>query len=150
MITAKWSIGAGGFVKADANKCAQEIVSIGDSAEAQQIVDFARDENTELHKCFEWDDKVAGEAYRRDQARWVVRHLVIKEQEPPKDKPEIRFFFKPNKAEGYKQTQLIVRNEDEYASLLAQALKELGWFRAKYGRLVELEELFAVIDDMLA
>lgn len=150
MITAKWSIGAGGFVKADANKCAQEIVSIGESTNAQQIVDFARDENTELHKCFEWDDKVAGEAYRRDQARWVVRHLVIKEQEPPKDKPEIRFFFKPSKAEGYKQTQLIVRNEDEYSSLLTQALKELGWFRAKYGRLVELEELFAVIDDMLA
>ena len=150
MITAKWSTGVGGFVKADANKCAQEIVSIGESAEAQQVVDFARDENTELHKCFEWDDKVAGEAYRRDQARWVLRHLVIKEQEPPKYKPEIRFFFKPNKTEGYKQTQLIVRNEDEYASLLAQALKELGWFRAKYGRLVELEELFTMIDELMA
>lgn len=150
MTTAKWSAVAGRIVKADAMKCATEIAELGETANPQQIVDKARDEQTELHKCFEWDDKVAGEAYRRDQARWLVRNLVIKEQEPPEGKPEIRFFFKPNKGEGYKRTELIVRNEDEYANLLAQAMRELGWFRAKYSRLVELEELFSVIDNLTA
>lgn len=118
MITAKWKEGYGFFNKADANKVAQEIRSIGENATTQQIVDKARDESTELHKCFEWDDAVAGEKYRLVQARYVVCHLVIQEEKVPTDRPEVRFFYKPEKSDGYKPTQVIVRKEDEYQALL--------------------------------
>ena len=50
--------------KADAQKCADEIMEICDeleSATPQQILDKARDSNTELHKCFTWDDTEAAE-----------------------------------------------------------------------------------------
>ena len=145
MITAKWKEGYGFFSKADANKVAQEIRSIGDDATTQQIVDKARDESTELHKCFEWDDSVAAEKYRLVQARYVVCQLVIKEDEVPTDRPEVRFFYKPDKAEAYKPTQVIVRKEDEYQKLLAQAWAELQAFKVKYAMLNELQEIFELI-----
>lgn len=147
MITAKWREGFGGLFKtADAQKCAEEIRAIGDAPTTQQIVDAARDENTELHKCFEWDDSLAAEKWRLKQARDVVHHLVIKEETVPEDRPEIRFFVKPKSDEGYKPVKLVVQNEDEYKALLEKAWAELHAFKVKYSILNELQEIFDLID----
>ena len=146
MITAKWKEGYGFFAHADAQTVAEEILSIGSDATAKQIVDKARDESTELHKCFQWDDSIAAEKYREGQAREIIRLLVIKEEEVPVDRPEVRYFFKPKKDEGYKPTQVIVKKEDEYTALLAQAWAELHAFKVKYSMLNELREIFELID----
>lgn len=42
-----------GLYKADANLVAQEISDLGDAFNCQQIVEKARNKDTELHKCFE-------------------------------------------------------------------------------------------------
>ena len=61
---AEWRIK--GIYKADAQKVADEI---GDKkVTPQEILEKARDETSELHKCFEWDDSVAAERYRLQQA----------------------------------------------------------------------------------
>jgi len=146
MITAKWKEGYGFFAHADAQTVAEEIMSIGSDATAKQIVEKARDESTELHKCFEWDDSKAAEKYREEQARAVVRLLVIKEETIPEDRPEVRYFFKPKSDEGYKPTKVIVRKEDEYQALLQQAWGELHAFKVKYSMLNELQEIFDLID----
>lgn len=146
MITAKWKEGYGIYQRANAQTVAEEIMAIGDDATPQEIVAKARDDSTELHKCFEWDDDLAAEKYRLIQAREIVRHLVIKEDEVPKDRPEVRFFFKPNKDEGYKPTKVVVRKEDEYQRLLAQAWAELQAFKQKYSCLVELKEILELIN----
>ena len=146
MIVAKWKSGFETFFKADAQKCAEEIASIGETPTTQQIVDAARDESTELHKCFEWRDDVAAEKYRLVQARNVVHMLVIQEQEPPKDRPEVRMFYKVSETGGYTETKKIVRNEDAHKSLLEQAWRELRAFKQKYGMLEELSEIIELID----
>lgn len=61
MIAATWKTGTDGLYKADAQKVAEEILSIGESATPAQIVDRAKDESAELHKCFEWDDTAAAQ-----------------------------------------------------------------------------------------
>lgn len=150
MVTARWKSGIG-FLKADAQKCYEEISSIGHDVTAQQVVDKARDESCELHKCFEWDDRKAAESYRLDQARWVLRHLVAPVNDKNGDVEEpVRLFFKTPDSAAYKPTELIVQRKDEYASLLAQALRELSWFRKKYERLVELEAVFEAIDEIVS
>ena len=55
MTVASWRSGLGVF-KADAQKVADEIRSIGEEVSPVQIVAKARNKDTELHKCFEWDD----------------------------------------------------------------------------------------------
>lgn len=146
MIVAKWREGFGAlFHGADAQKVANEIAEIGESPTASEIVDAARNESTELHKCFEWDDSIAAEHYRKQQARWVVHHLVYVEETIPTDRPEIRIRYceKPN--EGYRETRQIVMNEDSYKTLLTQAYAELRAFKRKYHMLKELQEIFDMI-----
>lgn len=131
---------------ADANKCAQEIMSIEGNITRESVLEKAKDENSELHKCFEWDDGVAAEQYRLYQAGQIIRFIVIDEEEKPEDRPEIRVFHITEKSEGYKPIQYIVRKEDEYSKLLEKAWAELRTFKAKYKCLEELRDILDLID----
>ena len=137
----KWKMSL--FGSADAEKCYSEILSIGESATPQQILDYARNPESELHKCFEWDDSVAAELYRLQQARIVVCHLVCIEDE--KQEPQ-KFRLLQHTDTGYKPVKLIYRNKTEYESLLERARSELRAFKSRYHNLVELEEILALID----
>lgn len=137
--------------RADAQKCAEEITEICNdigSATPQQILEKARDESTELHKCFTWDDTIAAEKYRLAQARQVVCKLKIEIIEQEKQEPTpIRFFYKTDKS-GYKPTSFIVKHVDEYQFLLERALRELEAFKQKYKNIAELEAVFEAIDNI--
>jgi hypothetical protein len=145
MIKAKWKHGYG-FYKADAQKVAEEIMGIGDEVKAEQVLEKARDESTELHKCFEWDDSIAGEKYRLWQARNVICMIVIEEEKVPTDRPEIRILHKTERDGGYKPIQIIVKQKDEYEKLLERAWAELRAFKQKYSSLTELEPILSLID----
>lgn len=149
MTVATWRSGPCVF-KADAQKVADEISSIGLSVKPEEIVDKARDESTELHKCFEWDDTKAAEKYRVYQARQIVCHLIVKEVDDEQQKQEVRFFYKTDSQEGYKPVSYIMRNEDEYQKLLDRALSELKAFQKKYSTLKELDGLFDAINALTA
>lgn len=129
----------------DPNAVAQEIMSIGESATPRQIVDKARDESTELHKCFEWDDAKAALGYRLQQARTLVHVLVIEDEQLKPDTPPVRFFYKVENDAGYKPTQFIIKKEDEYQQLLQRAYAELHAFKMKYARLTELQDILDLI-----
>jgi hypothetical protein len=131
----------------DAQMVADEIANIGEAVTAEQIVDKAKDKNTELHKCFTWDDESAAEKYRIIEARQIVRHLVREELPDVKnDTPPLRVFYKTNNGEGYKHIErTIIKKEDEYQALLARAMMELRAFKAKYSMLEELREILDLI-----
>ena len=142
--SAKW---ADGFrSSADANKVATEISNIGEDVTPKQIVDYARDSATELHKCFDWNDESAAEKYRMWQARNVINHLVFEKTEDDTSAHELRMFFKTTDDGGYKPTLVIMKNEDEYKALLERAKRELRGFQQKYKSLKELQPVFEVID----
>ena len=145
----KWSLKD--IFRADAAKCYEEICEIGEEVRPEQVLDKARDESSELHKCFDWDDSSAAEKYRLSQARSVINHLIVVTQEtdePDKEPVQFRVMLKneQTKDSGYKQTIVMVRDEDEYAKLLDQAYKELHSFKQKYQCLSELSEILALID----
>lgn len=146
MVFATWK--SGSRYSADAQKVAEEIYSIGESATTAQILDKARDEKSELHKCFEWNDTKAAESWRMQQARRLVCNLVIKEERKSEQGPEVRLFFKTDADEGYKPTVLIMQDKDEYQKLLQNALAELNAFQRKYRSLSELETVFTAIDEL--
>lgn len=134
----------GGMFKGNAEKIYSEIQSIGEEATAKQILDYARDENTELHKCFEWDDSIAAERWRLQQARLIVCNLVY--QEPEKHEPTRIRVMQSTENNTYKPVRLILQNKTEYEQLLNRALAELHAFKERYKNLSELEEILALID----
>lgn len=144
MITAEWSKIGKAFYNADAQKVAEEIMSIGQDVKPQQIVDKARDKSTELHKCFTWDDKTAADKWRLHEARNVVCCLVIHREPEQQDKPEIRYFHK-NDDSGYKVASYIFTHADEHEKLLQAAYADLQAFKRKYESLQELDYILQLI-----
>lgn len=146
MIIAKW--GTYKF-NADAQKVAEEIAGIGESATPRQIVDRATDKTSELHKCFTWDDKKAADKWRLQEARFVVCNLVIEQKEP--EAQPVRVFHRVGTTQdaGYKRVEIIMQNPDEYQQLLKQAKAELISFTNKYKRLTELERVFEAINEVV-
>lgn len=136
----KWKVD--GIFKADANECYREISSL-EQITPKAILDFARDENSELHKCFEWDNDSAAEKYRTIQAGNVIRMLYIVPKNA--DAPLVRVLSRTSDT-VYQPTRTFVKNQNEYEDLLKRALSELESFRLKYKTLSELEQVFEQID----
>lgn len=138
----------------EAQKVGEEIRALGgmegNPVKPDLILQFAREnEESELYKCFDWDDTVAAEKYRLEQARRVTRAIVIiKVNDKPVEQPktEIRAFFEEKRGGGYRPTTFILKNKDSYERLLENALAELRAFKRKYHMLTELNEIFALID----
>ena len=139
---AEWRVK--GIYKADAQKVADEIGN--DKITPQEIIEKARDEQSELHKCFEWNDTIAAERYRLQQARNVLSMLVFKlktEEEQP-----VRIFSLTTEKSTYQPTKQFLVQADEYQDLLKRALAELETFKKKYSTLNELEEVFKAIEKL--
>ena len=141
-IKAQWKIS--GLFKADPAKVAKEIGN--KEVTPQEILEKARNEKTELHKCFEWDDTVAAEKYRIIQAGNIIRNLVYMPTETSKE--PIRVFQISSEQSVYMPTRLFLKNADEYECLLERAKAELQAFKKRYETLAELHEIFEEIDKL--
>ena len=97
-----------------------------------------------MHKCFEWDDAVAGENWRKQQARMIVCNLVYVDNEK-KEPSKLRVFYQSEERE-YKPVKFTLQKKDEYKELLERALNELHAFKEKYKMLTELDEIMKLID----
>lgn len=140
MENVKWKIE--GLYKADAQKVYEEI---GDAeVTPQEVLEKARDNEKELHKCFEWNDGVAAEKYRLTQARDIIRSLVIV-TEKANEQP-VRVFSITSEQRVYQPTRQFLVQQDEYQALLKRAISELEAFKRKYHTLSELETVFEQID----
>ena len=147
MIVAKWKKGFESLYKADANLVANEILEIGDNVSPKEVLDKAKQEDTELHKCFEWDDGIAAEKYRLSQAGGILRTLVIKREETEScTKPEIRRFYKTKGNEGYKPSEIVFRKQDEYEALVQRCRTELLYVKSKFSNVSEYQEVWNLID----
>ena len=131
--------------KGNAEKCYRECETLSEVT-PENVLDKARDDSTELHKCFEWDNSIAGEKYRLIQARDVIRHFVIEYKKDEEEPQKIRTYQISTTTNQYKPTRVILQNPDEYSALLERAKDELRDIQRRYNTLAELEEVFAAID----
>lgn len=143
MIKTEWKLK--GLFKADAQSVADEISSL-DFRTPKTILEYAKDPETELHKCYTWNDNEAAEKYRLHESRLILCNLVVAEVKEERIEPtKLRLFHKTEGME-YKPIQYIVKDKSEYETLLERAMAELRAFKQKYSTLSELEEIMALID----
>ena len=131
-----------GYYKADAQKVAEEI-GFGKFT-PMEVLEKAKDETTELHKCFEWNDSIAAEKYRLEQAKNIIRMLVYEKE--TKEQAVVRYYAKTETKHVYQPTKQFLVQEDEYQGLLRRALAELEAFKKKYHTLTELESIFEALE----
>lgn len=112
---------------------------------AKNLLDESRPEDAPLHGSFEWDDSVAAEKYREDQAREIIRSLVIV---PEKCEP-VRGFFKVERtANTYQAIDTIMKSETDTEKLFKIALNELRAMHRKYASIKKLDSVWAAITNV--
>lgn len=139
-----------GLYRADPQLIFEELKDLGEDVgefKPEQIVERARDERTELHKCFDWNDTRAAEKWRLHQAVQLTSNLVFKREvkEDGSVPPPIRIINRTESG-GYALPEKTFKVHSEYEALLQRAWAELHVFKRKYSALKELDEILALID----
>lgn len=113
----------------------------------ETLLEASRAEDAPLHNEFEWDDTVAAEKFRKEQARFIIRNLEIHRVDAPTvEYPKERaFLYTGEKKTGYVPMKDILTNDEWRTNLLNAAKRDMNYFIAKYHR---LEELTKIINDM--
>ena len=135
-----------GLYKADAEAVYTEINALGEEFTPDMIVEAAKDENSELHKCFEWDDTIAADKYRKHQARMLVASLVVKTETTEGEAVAVRVISSTAARNVFKPTVMLIKQDQEYADLLARAIRELKAVQMKYKVVEELQDIFEAIE----
>jgi len=112
------------------------------------VVEEARPEDAPLHSAFEWDDSIAAEEYRQQQARQLVRAVVlVSEPERNETAPVVRAFVSIRNTAGatpqsrlYKPTLDVLANPDEAEQVKRRLRNEVIALRQRYMSLLELDE----------
>lgn len=116
---------------------------------AKNVVDAARPEESPLHREFEWDNSIAGEKWREEQARALIRHIVIVPDSKPDLEPVRAYVNIYTETNVYTPTEVILKHSDMTEQLLNQAMCELRTFKRKYSGLEALAKVFKAIDEIL-
>ena len=105
----------------------------------ENLVEESRDEQAALHACFEWNDAVAAEKYRIEQAGDMIRCLVTVEK--PNDNKEpivVRAYVKTT--ENFEPIKVALQSDEKYAVLVQDALEDIQWLKKKHRAILEMKK----------
>ncbi len=131
---------------ADPQRIGESLAEIAAASEGHltphATVDAARDPRHQLHGFFEWDDQLAAESFRLDQARSLIRSLCVVDDEREQDPPAFFSISEGKNGTSYRPVQDVLGSVDLQNSVLKAAERDLRAFEARYAR---LEEICAII-----
>ena len=121
-----------------------------DYIEAEDLLNASRAENAPLHSCFEWDDTIAAEKYRLNQAGDIIRNITVKIIDASEKPQVVRALVNvsPQNEKGkYVSIQTAMVKGEYRDQVLKNALIELQNFKHKYQSYSELATIFKAIDE---
>jgi hypothetical protein len=148
----KWKDGARFPVKAQV--AGRELERIeretGARPKPATVVEAARAVDSPLHDCFEWDDTIAAQRHREEQARSLIRHIVYVRQSDDGQKTfEVQAYIHvDHKLDGpcYARSVEVMNDEDLRKQALASAFSLLRGIQQRYAHLSELRAIFDAIE----
>jgi len=117
------------------------------------VVEEARQKNSPLHECFEWNDAKASESWRRQQARCLINHIeveIIYKDEPKRMRAFTSIVFdleNDEKERRYIDTEVVMQSKSLREKAVNQAFKDFMILRTKHKELSELVQIFNAIDN---
>lgn len=107
------------------------------------VVHASRPEDAPLHPVFEWDDRKAAAAHREEQAKYLIRNVLVVNPEKPEQQPMRAFVSVELEGEGHRYTTVAhaMSVPDLREQVLAQAQADMQAFARKYQRFMDLSEV---------
>ena len=141
---------SGTHIKANAQQAGEqfEMLEMSGGLTPEKVVEANRDDTACLHNEFEWDDVIAANEHRLNQARYLIRSIAFKVEKAEDEIAEpVRAYFKMGSVEepAYYSTVKIMSDDDMRKELLQTALRELKAFEKKYQLLTELQPVFEAV-----
>lgn len=141
------------YCNADAQLVGEELEKLEFAGEltADEVLEFARNNpNSETYKCFEWDNSVAGEKYRKMQASGVLSSISVTIKEEPKETQRVYVSVKTSldDTRKFKNIKEVLKNDDEYQQVIDRAKNEFINCKEKYEALLKKEDLKEVIFEL--
>lgn len=122
---------------------------IGETFSPKDVIEDARPKNSPLHPCFEWSNKKAADAWRQEQARYLIRSLeIVTIQENAEPVRELAYVsVGENKVGGsaYIPTSVAMTSEAWSDKVIADARAQLAGWRRRYGHLATIAKGFAAV-----
>lgn len=133
--------------EASAQKVGEELENIKDITN-KNVLEYAKENvDSELYKCFEWDNSIASEKYRLIQATKIISSISFVIQEEPLKKQKVYYSIKTNEESNsvFRNIKDILENDDEYTILCNKAKQELTNCKNNYNDLIKKQDLKEII-----
>ena len=113
-------------------------VNAGGELTPIDVVNAARSPKSALHDYFEWDDSVAAEQFRLNQARGVIR--LVRVEDAASETGTVRAFVSISSETGksYRSMGDVKASADLRAAVLAAAERDLDAFTRRYRELTDV------------
>lgn len=122
--------------KADAQKIGESLTAIAATTDGElmpkSVVEAARNPKSPLHKHFEWDNEVAAEAHRLDQARRLIRCIRVEDEEASEGHAPAFVSITDKGRVSYRTTSEVRNSEHLQMLVLAAAERDLEAFEKRY------------------
>lgn len=109
------------------------------------VVDEARPDDHPLHSRFEWDDSIAGEAYRRDQAHQLISSVRVVFGATKRGPKDVRAFVAvptgQSQQPNYMPVNDALSNDITERIVLQEFERALATLKRRYGHLKEYSQL---------
>ena len=114
-------------------------------ARPEDLLSVARDASHPTHRFFEWRDDVAAEAYRLDQARYLMRSytVVIEKQDVTQEVRGLQFVDSKG---GYVPSGVVFSDADMTREVVENAKREATSWYHRHQQLRKVAELAGVFD----
>lgn len=144
---------SGSRVKIDARKAGRRMEKLRkknkDHLTTSVVVDDARAKTSPLHDHFEWSDARAADAYRNEQAGYLIRCLMVTGSLSEGSEETItRAFVSVVRDDDRSYTSIVhAMSDDELRRQVVEtAWRELGVWRDRYQEYKELADIFNAMD----
>lgn len=143
---------AGSHVRLDPQVAGEEMerlrVRHNGRLESEHVLSAARSTRSPLHPAFEWDDQVAAEAYRVEQAQYLIRSIEVVVERRGEEPFPIRAFVSVQREQdrSYTSTFHALSDPDLRQQVVEQAWRELEAWRQRHAELTEFAKIITAID----
>lgn len=141
-------------LKADAQAAGEQMEQLEQNGglTPTRLLEANREVGTPLHDDFEWNDTVAAEKFRENQAAYIIRHLVVHETTSAQEPVAVRAFVRvvEDQEPIYASFSRVLSDAELRGQMLDNAKADLLAFKTKYESLEELSAIFTLIREVTA
>lgn len=120
--------------------------SSGGKATPQAVLGAARDPSSPLHRFFEWDNNKAAEAYRVEQASYLIRSIEVQYTGKKEDRVRAFHVVTSDGSKGYAPLPTILERPDLTRQLIQRARDEQASWARRYQSIRHAAEVAGIFD----